>query len=159
LSEIRLVVPNQELCNGCRICELACSYEHFRVANPRKSRIRVLREGYDTNKPNVCRLCGRPPCVEACPRKALSKIPDTHTILVDESRCVAEPGDPPCVRACPWKAISIDSERRIALVCDLCGQSPVCVEICPTHALNFGTLEQLVRRKKPEPMHAGPIEG
>jgi benzoyl-CoA reductase subunit BamC len=33
-------------CTGCRHCEIACSFNHVAgVANPRRARIRVFREG------------------------------------------------------------------------------------------------------------------
>lgn len=30
-------------CTGCRACETRCSFKHFRVINPARSRIRVMK--------------------------------------------------------------------------------------------------------------------
>jgi len=32
----------EDLCTGCRMCQLICSYEHFRAFNPKKSKINVV---------------------------------------------------------------------------------------------------------------------
>lgn len=77
----RGVYVEEALCNGCRMCEMMCSYKltggEF---NPRKARIKVVkldemgiclpirREGMSHCKPTDGKL---PPCVEFCPTGAL----------------------------------------------------------------------------------------
>ena len=69
----------EELCNGCRLCEMACSFVHHQEFNPHKSLIRVAKveaEGIDTPLVdcNVECLEGQdkePECVRLCSPGAL----------------------------------------------------------------------------------------
>ncbi len=81
-SEKRIYVF-EELCNGCRLCELMCSFINEKEFNPRKSRIRIAKiEGEGIDIPIVdCSVddCpkkenGIPECVRICPTGALTYI-------------------------------------------------------------------------------------
>ena len=73
------VIP--ENCRGCLSCQLACSFSRFKVFNPAKSCIRLMRDvetenTYPKIDSNCCNFCyGKPACVEACPYGAILFVP------------------------------------------------------------------------------------
>lgn len=74
-----LLILNTELCTGCQICELACSFNRVKVFQPSQSGIRVYRnntEGtIEMEKTSYCDLCKTkrvPVCMQFCPSNALS---------------------------------------------------------------------------------------
>lgn len=133
--KIKRVFVNFQACNGCRICELRCSFQHFGFFSPAHSRIHVHKQEYEgIDKPKVCRQCVEPYCIPACPQNAISKHPETHHILVDEEKC---DGCGLCVTACPFDAITLTPEKGLALICDTCNGDPQCVAYCPENALVY----------------------
>lgn len=50
--------------------------------------------------PRICNHCTYPPCLAACPRKAIYKREEDGIVLIDQKRCR---GYQECVRACPYK--------------------------------------------------------
>ena len=69
-------------CVGCRACELACREEN---QLPEETRwIRMIKTGPEMVDgslvmhfvPLACMHCGKAPCVEVCPTKAISKRAD-----------------------------------------------------------------------------------
>lgn len=130
------IVPVFKNCAGCRICEIACSFFHFGTINPELSRIRIYHyPGIDI--PVSCRGCSdkfgyTPPCIEACPQKAIFVNEKTKAIQVDKNKCK---GCGLCTKACPAKAITLHPETKLPLMCDLCGGEIMCVKACPMDAL------------------------
>jgi len=124
-------------CVGCRICEQWCSMTHYKVSNPKKSRITVTRsyEEY-MDFPYACRQCVDIPCIKACPTKisALSKDKDTGAVKVDEEKCIA---CRLCMKDCPYNAIKVHPTEKHVIICDLCGGDPQCVKHCPEQALSY----------------------
>lgn len=139
--------PNK--CVGCRICEYACSYEKYKVFNPLRSRIRVVRIYPNINLSVTCRLCEDAPCVKACPRKALTQSKETGIIMVDEETC---DGCGWCVEACDFGAITLDPDKKVAMICDLCSsrpdKKPQCVEWCPEGALELTNRDILAQKAR-----------
>ena len=121
-------------CTGCRVCEYACSMEKYKVFNPSKSRIRVVRMYPHTNAAITCKSCQDVPCVLACPRKALTQSEENGVILVNEELC---DGCGWCVASCEIGAIALDPKPTVR-ICDLCNGregGPACIEWCPEDAL------------------------
>ena len=123
-----------EKCTGCNVCEYACSMEKDKTFNPTKSRIRALRLDPLTNMAISCRLCKDAPCVSACPKDALAQSTENRTIAVEEEKCN---GCGWCIGACQFGAITLHPDTKKAIVCDLCGGDPECVQWCPESALIF----------------------
>ena len=117
----------QNLCIGCRECELMCSLKHDGSFNPALARIRVEYNA-DENcyDPVICRHCDEPACEDACPVGALSRDERTGAIIVDADQCTQ---CYECVGACPYDAINVAPDGSI-LKCDLCGGEPTCVRFC-----------------------------
>ena len=135
-------------CVGCRICEYVCSLEKDKVFNPTRSRIRVVRIYPTTNASLTCRLCEDAPCVIACPRKALTQSEETGVILIEDDLCN---GCGWCFEACDFGAITLDPEKKVVRICDLCidrEDGPVCVEWCPEEALELTTKDILSQKAR-----------
>jgi carbon-monoxide dehydrogenase iron sulfur subunit len=71
--------------------------------------------------------------MKSCRRNAIVKDPETGWVTIDEFRCN---NCTLCVAACPYSAIVVTPDDRV-LLCDVCGGSPKCVEMCPTGAIRF----------------------
>jgi TPP-dependent indolepyruvate ferredoxin oxidoreductase alpha subunit len=125
---------NPKKCNGCVVCEYACSMEKEATFNPAKSRIRAVRLDTLSNLAVACRTCENAPCVSACPKDALRQSTEDRTIIVDEELCNACGW---CIEACKYGSITLNPDTRKALVCDTCGGEPVCVQWCPESALSL----------------------
>ena len=123
-------------CIGCRLCEQMCTLTHFKVTNPTKSRIRIIRD--DENQLDsaiYCHSCDDAKCIEACEFDALSRDSETDAILVSEEICVA---CKKCIEECPYDHPVMHPSEDYVLICDLCNGNPACVEICPENAIIVG---------------------
>jgi len=144
ISMPKVLVAVPEKCTGCRICELACAYHHFKVINPSKSRVRVVRIHHEpADAPVFCTQCGL--CIGACPFNALKRDLKTGAVIVDEGKCT---GCGVCVQVCPYGAAVIDRDSRKLLICDLCGGDPECVKHCPEGALIYVDAEEAAAYKR-----------
>lgn len=162
------LIVDLNICTGCMTCVIACKQENLtrpgiqwakmlELESPTLDQITYVRQ--------ACMHCDDPPCVEACPSKAISKRAD-GIVLIDQKKCV---GSKNCIDACPYgvprlnpkeeyfSGVSMPYERnaapyRIQLAgkaskCTLCahridkGKVPACVEGCPSNALLFGDLD------------------
>jgi len=125
---------NDELCTGCRLCEMECSFAHEGKFGTYLSRIRVNKmEDVGIDYPVVCQMCTNAPCIAACPNHALSKSAK-GTVVLDESKCTS---CGTCVEACPFGAMNLHPLKGLPISCDLCGGDPKCVTGCPTGALEI----------------------
>ncbi|MEW8958362.1 MAG: 4Fe-4S dicluster domain-containing protein [Moorella sp. (in: firmicutes)] len=135
---MNVLVTYPERCVGCRICEQWCSWKHEGQVNPTKSRVRVHRvHSKYLNIPVTCMQCTKSPCIAACREGALRKDAVTGAVIVDEEKCI---GCRRCVRACPYGAVAIDKDKRVVLICDLCGGEPQCVAHCREGAIEYVSL-------------------
>lgn len=133
----RLIVDMNK-CTGCTACVLACSSIRMGVFSPSYARTRVLKlEASGVDAPVFCQQCEVPRCMEACPRNAIVRQPDTGIIEIDAKlcdRCLA------CAVACPYGAVSATPENRktrTILKCDLCHGNPSCIAWCDTKAIQY----------------------
>ncbi len=128
-----------EFCTGCGLCQLACSMVKEKQPNPAKARISVQRLVMDgLMLPRICLNCKKPACIEACRRKAITKDARTGWVTIDKEKCN---NCGLCVSACPFSAIVQTPEKEV-LLCDVCGGSPKCVEMCPTGAIQFASRDE-----------------
>jgi len=143
-KQVKRIFVQKEKCNGCRICELRCSFEHEGVFAPSLSRIYIQKVEEDgITIPKTCIICGR--CIEACPENAISKSEKTGAISIDKNRCT---GQQECVKACPYSVMRFNHSIKIAFTCDLCNGDPQCVQYCPEQALHYMTAKEFALYKK-----------
>lgn len=129
----RVLVVDLDLCTGCGLCELACSFEKTKEFSRVNSRIRVFTWPETAEYvPLLCWQCNPAPCMEACGVPgAMKRDPKTGAVIIDESKCIR---CKVCMAACPYGGIALD--RRGAIVkCDYCEGEPKCAEICPRNAI------------------------
>jgi len=76
-----MIATKVEVCTGCRMCELVCSFHHKQVFSPELSSIRVSRNnrtaeiGLSIN--NTCDLCQgeeQLQCIKSCCFGALEEV-------------------------------------------------------------------------------------
>jgi carbon-monoxide dehydrogenase iron sulfur subunit len=123
-------------CNGCRLCELTCSFQHYDLFNPNLSRIKVKTDEEEmVDYPVVCRQCDDPACEKACATGANHR-PAATVRKIDESLCT---GCGDCVDACPYDGVHLPKGGALPISCDLCDGEPGCVAICPRGVLFYGS--------------------
>jgi Fe-S-cluster-containing hydrogenase component 2 len=114
-------------CSGCRRCEIVCSLHHEGKIWPETSRVRVFMLVPGLEIPHLCAQCEDPPCVEACPVKAISIDEELERVVVDKEGCT---GCGACIDACPGRIPHLHPTDNYALICDLCDGDPKCVKAC-----------------------------
>ncbi len=143
MSEMKVVVPVEKYCIGCKLCEVHCVAAHAKS----KSIIRAFKDEKNRPLPRIrveedlpttvainCRHCVDSPCVTACMSNAMIKDED-GTVRHDAKKCI---GCWMCIMVCPFGAISRQKEPKVASKCDMCKgreEGPACVEYCPNDAL------------------------
>ena len=133
----RSLVIDYTKCTGCRICEGVCSIRRSKEFNPEKSAIRIVKIdelSSVTSLPVKCLQCENPPCLNVCPRSAISTNPNTGARVIDPNRCI---GCSSCIYACPFGAMVFDRSQKTPFVCDLCDGDPLCAQLCPFGALKY----------------------
>lgn len=128
-------------CTGCRICEMICAFRRGGALNPKKARVRVIREEPGIDKPIACRQCADAPCMKACPEDAIYR-DKRDVVLVDEKKCI---GCGACVEACPFGAIWLHPDTKKAIKCDLCG---ICIPYCPPKKLKIVDSQTIAEEKR-----------
>jgi Fe-S-cluster-containing hydrogenase component 2 len=134
------ISANEEICVGCRKCEIICSLENEGIINPELSRINVIRNPLNGSDftPFTCHQCTNPSCLFSCPVDAIQLDVKNGTLarIIDETLCT---GCKNCVKACSFvpSRIFFNEVKNIAIKCDLCGGDPRCVQICPVGALTY----------------------
>jgi dimethylsulfide dehydrogenase subunit beta/complex iron-sulfur molybdoenzyme family reductase subunit beta len=106
--------------------------------------------------PRTCNHCTDPPCLKACPRKAIYKRDEDGLVLVDENKCT---GSKLCVAYCPYKKMYFNPVKKKAQKCVGClprtekGLPFACAASCPGRCQFVGdlldpesTVHQLVKK-------------
>ena len=147
-------------CTGCKTCMVACKDKNDLGSGIRWRRVMEFCGGdwHVLNDNTVsqdvfayylsvsCNHCQDPVCVQVCPTTAMQQ--DAHGIVsVDAGKCV---GCRYCEWACPYSAPQYDTHIGQIGKCDFCrdrlqvDKVPVCVSACPSRALQFGNMEELI---------------
>lgn len=141
----KVLIHDATLCTGCMRCMTTCSTYNFGATSLSKSRIQIVRhEGHAITRmdeedelifqPMICQQCDKPRCMEMCPARAITRNPETKSMVVNYDRCI---GCRMCIAVCPFGAMRYDTVRRRVFKCELCEGDPQCVKFCPTGALQF----------------------
>jgi carbon-monoxide dehydrogenase iron sulfur subunit len=114
------------------------------------ARLKVAR-GMSFAVPLQCLQCEDAPCVEICATKALHRADPNSPVVIEHELCI---GCKCCLLACPFGVIRLDRQGRSIIKCDQCldrverGEQPACVSACPTGALGFRILEEILAEKQ-----------
>jgi Fe-S-cluster-containing dehydrogenase component len=147
MARFGMVIDTRK-CVGCMDCVVACKTEndvpdgHCRdwIVKRVEGRMPDLRLTITSER---CNHCDRPPCVTCCPTGASHVQDYGKVVLVDHDKCI---GCKACVASCPYGARFMHPEGY-ADKCTFCihrvekGQQPACVDVCPTHCMAFGDLD------------------
>jgi len=141
------IIDNRK-CIGCHACTTACKSEHDVPLGVNRTWVKYIEKGVFPDSRRIfsvmrCNHCTDAPCVEICPVEALF-FRDDGIVDFDNRRCIACKS---CMQACPYDALYIDPETNTAAKCNYCahrvdiGLEPACVNVCPTHAIVSGDLD------------------
>mgnify|MGYP000132660547 FL=1 len=121
------LVARDELCSGCRTCELLCALSKLKENNYKKAALRIRGQFPEPGRyfVVVCDQCGV--CAEVCPEGCIEEVNGAYRI--DEERCT---GCGECVEACPSDAMFTHPSRTAPIKCDACGE---CVAYCSRKVL------------------------
>ena len=142
---VKVLRFHPEKCDGCRVCEKACSKIHFKTdEGGDKSAIRILKNKSGNYNMNVCDQRGL--CIDMCPVGALIRRKN-GVVFFDKNVCI---GCQACVGFCPIVAMLKCDDRIEPSKCISCG---ACVRACPTEALelieeNIDDIKQVVYYKQ-----------
>jgi len=148
---------DQSRCIGCNGCVIACKQWHDLQPGPVKwMRVYQWETGLFPNTrlhilPIMCFHCENPICMKACPHEAIYKEEKYGAVLVNVDKCN---GTRKCWQACPYGAPQYggdDLDKKMSK-CNMCidrldqGLKPICVLSCSMRALEFGALDELIKR-------------
>jgi formate dehydrogenase iron-sulfur subunit len=156
-------------CIGCKACQSAClewndkradigtffgSYDNPADLTPEMFTLMRFTEWVNPETQDLewlirkdgCMHCEDPGCLKACP--APGAIVQYSNGIVDfvHENCI---GCGYCVKGCPFNIPRISPVDHRAYKCTLCsdrvavGQGPACAKACPTHAITFGTKDEM----------------
>ena len=143
------IVCDPDKCDGCGICELACSQAKEGVFNPQLSRIRVMCVEHTTNAAITCRQCEDAECIQACVKEKALEMKE-RVLWCDPDKCNLCSW---CIEACPFGALFPDHVQKKVMACDLClneriDEKPPCVYYCPKEALSVETPETVAQKER-----------
>ncbi len=117
---------------------IRCSYKH----HPENKGFDAVLERIRFSL--ICRRCTSAPCVAACPRHALEKIPsETNDGGVLKRANMLCTGCGTCAIACPFGTVYTDLMPFTSSVCDLCQgrlepeEKPLCVRTCGDSSIDY----------------------
>jgi len=142
-------------CVGCQLCQQACKERNglpkeFEPYLSPRTYVYVsagVRGSREVRVRYSCMHCGKAPCLEACPVRAINRS-RSGFVYIDQRKCI---GCQYCVVACHYGVPKFDTTRRVSSKCHGCfdlvekGGKPACVEICPWNALKFGKRSDMVK--------------
>jgi carbon-monoxide dehydrogenase iron sulfur subunit len=157
----KMIVVDEERCLACKQCMIECAMAHteartlieaMRSDSPPQPRVHV--EPVERfGMPLQCRHCEDAPCILVCPTEAIYRPSADGPVLIDAERCI---GCSSCLIVCPFGVIDMSRDGKATIKCDLCiqrteaGEEPACVAGCPTGALQFRELDDMLRQRRRE---------
>ena len=122
---MKILVHKQELCTGCRACEVACSTAYFKTPDQKKTAIRIINNDNSFHA-RKCTQCGE--CIDMCTAHAIYR-DKNGVVRIDKKLCVGCLG---CVGYCSELVMFYDDNLTEPFKCIACN---ICVKACPENAL------------------------
>ena len=120
----------------CTVCKEAC----LKRMDGREAGIQPVHlPEVDFHGVVRCNQCITPVCAQGCPTKAITRI--DGVVRIDRERCV---GCGLCTLSCSYGGIFHDGVTKKAYSCDMCDQSPECVEACHHGVLTMGQTRSML---------------
>jgi carbon-monoxide dehydrogenase iron sulfur subunit len=127
-------------CTGCRYCEIACVFYHFKQFDLEKAHMHVQFDEKNAEFEAIyCQHCDEPVCVAACPNEAAVKDEETGLVRINPIRCI---GCKTCTFACPLSVPWFNEDYKISMKCDFCDGDPQCAKFCSPQAIRVVTREE-----------------
>ena len=133
-------------CIGCQACVQACTECDTHKGQSMIHLDYIDRANSTQTVPVICMHCDSPTCAEGCPADAIKKTADGVVQTARKPRCIACNN---CVIACPFGVPKMNTGMNLMMKCDMCydrtsvGKKPMCASVCPSHALFFGTRDEI----------------
>ncbi len=138
-------------CVGCRCCEVACNEQNNNPADVKWRRVGEMEGGVFPHVMQLfnsmsCNHCIDPQCLIGCPTESYIKIEATGIVVHEDETCI---GCQYCTWNCPYGVPTYHEERHIVTKCHMCherldeGQSPACVQACPSGAIMIETVNKV----------------
>lgn len=133
----RALMADTHFCVGCHSCEVACKQIHGLPPGVFRIKVEKIGPEYKNGKLAMefkiirCLQCEKPPCVDACPVKALKKR-DDGIVILDKALCN---GCKICMETCPFQAIWFNEESGTIEKCDLCYEKNLEIPFCVKHCM------------------------
>jgi len=136
-TQQKVLIYNPERCTGCRFCEIACAFYHFKQIDFRIAHLHVeFNEANGEFEAIYCQHCEEPVCIAACPSEAIVKDEETGWVKINPSRCI---GCKTCTYVCPLSAPWFNADHRVSMKCDFCNGDPQCARVCSPQAMQVNT--------------------
>ena len=140
IEKQKVLLYDPSKCTGCRYCEIACSYYHFKQLSLEKAHLHVqFNEKNGEFEAIYCQHCEEPVCVAVCPSEAITKDEETGLVKINPLRCI---GCKTCVVACPLSVPWFNIDYRVSMKCDFCDGDPQCAKFCSPQAIRVATREE-----------------
>jgi Fe-S-cluster-containing dehydrogenase component len=143
-------------CIGCQACVQACEECDTHRGRSLIHLETIGRRDSVQTAPQVCMHCEDPVCARVCPADAIKQTPDGVVQSSLKPRCI---GCSNCVLACPFGVPKYFGDVDQMMKCDMCydrtstGRRPMCATVCPSQALAFSTIEEIMRTRQGRPVN------
>jgi Fe-S-cluster-containing dehydrogenase component len=138
-------------CIGCQACVQACEECDTHRGRSLIHLETIERRDSVQTAPQVCMHCDDPICAQVCPADAIKQTAEGVVQSSLKPRCI---GCANCVLACPFGVPKYDGDADQMMKCDMCydrtstGRRPMCATVCPSGALAFTTIEEIMRTRQ-----------
>jgi Fe-S-cluster-containing dehydrogenase component len=155
MSELAFFIDYSR-CIGCQACVQACEECDTHRGRSLIHLETIERRDSVQTAPQVCMHCEDPICAQVCPADAIKQTAEGVVQSSLKPRCI---GCSNCVLACPFGVPRYFPKIDQMTKCDMCydrtstGKRPMCVTVCPSGALAFGTRQEMEKLRRERPMN------
>ena len=150
MSELAFFIDYSR-CIGCQACVHACEECDTHRGRSLIHLETIERRDSVQTAPQVCMHCEDPICAQVCPADAIKQTAEGVVQSSLKPRCI---GCSNCVLACPFGVPKYAGDADQMMKCDMCydrtstGRRPMCATVCPSGALAFTTIEEIMRTRQ-----------